>query len=68
MSFDSYIKPQLTVLVVGWVWGCMSFDSYIKPQLSALRFHIRRVVCLLIPTSNHNDAQIFGKPSKLYVF
>ena len=34
---------------------CISFDSYIKPQLFYILWCLRRVVYLLIPTSNHND-------------
>ena len=33
---------------------CISFDSYIKPQRLPLSKSIKRVVYLLIPTSNHN--------------
>ena len=32
ISFDSYIKPQLTWNVVKLLKSCISFDSYIKPQ------------------------------------
>ena len=35
ISFDSYIKPQLSAKPSALVPGCISFDSYIKPQLSA---------------------------------
>ena len=33
ISFDSYIKPQLSRLRQVLMSGCISFDSYIKPQL-----------------------------------
>ena len=33
ISFDSYIKPQLGMIVFGCAMCCISFDSYIKPQL-----------------------------------
>ena len=46
----------------------MSFDSYIKPQHKAERFDIVRVVCLLIPTSNHNDMADLWVYGELYVF
>ena len=32
ISFDSYIKPQLSNWVTGLDLSCISFDSYIKPQ------------------------------------
>ena len=32
-SFDSYIKPQLSTLIIFLCLRCISFDSYIKPQL-----------------------------------
>ena len=34
--------------------SCISFDSYIKPQLNERGCALRKVVYLLIPTSNHN--------------
>ena len=34
--------------------GCISFDSYIKPQRSSYEPFSKKVVYLLIPTSNHN--------------
>ena len=33
ISFDSYIKPQLSVKIFSIISCCISFDSYIKPQL-----------------------------------
>ena len=33
ISFDSYIKPQLTAKDYLTALSCISFDSYIKPQL-----------------------------------
>ena len=42
------------ILVLSARKSCISFDSYIKPQLSAVIFDKKRVVYLLIPTSNHN--------------
>ena len=33
ISFDSYIKPQLTSILSCERYSCISFDSYIKPQL-----------------------------------
>ena len=32
ISFDSYIKPQLSANAVRLAFCCISFDSYIKPQ------------------------------------
>ena len=58
MSFDSYIKPQRLAGRVGVVLYCMSFDSYIKPQHVFDIGYIQCVVCLLIPTSNHNRHQV----------
>ena len=37
ISFDSYIKPQLTQERQRLVACCISFDSYIKPQPAALQ-------------------------------
>ena len=55
ISFDSYIKPQLS-LSHGWcMQGCISFDSYIKPQPVPSHAAVVSVVYLLIPTSNHNN-------------
>ena len=54
ISFDSYIKPQLSAAPSALVPSCISFDSYIKPQLLDVQRQIEQVVYLLIPTSNHN--------------
>ena len=54
ISFDSYIKPQLVTGCCKKYKSCISFDSYIKPQHPLLPQPPRRVVYLLIPTSNHN--------------
>ena len=54
ISFDSYIKPQRGSPSVSHPCRCISFDSYIKPQPGYLGDSCRRVVYLLIPTSNHN--------------
>ena len=35
ISFDSYIKPQLTYERITRRSRCISFDSYIKPQPSS---------------------------------
>ena len=37
ISFDSYIKPQLSTGRFFWRRCCISFDSYIKPQLGRRR-------------------------------
>ena len=48
--------------------GCISFDSYIKPQRYQSGISYWAVVYLLIPTSNHNNAD-FGLPHfRLYIF
>ncbi len=54
ISFDSYIKPQLSYLFNCCAFGCISFDSYIKPQRIKNVKNTVKVVYLLIPTSNHN--------------
>ena len=55
ISFDSYIKPQLRTWSNSHGKSCISFDSYIKPQPWLNPYVIRKVVYLLIPTSNHNS-------------
>ena len=59
MPFDSYIKPQLDAYSYSPHNCCMSFDSYIKPQLCSSGIFPIPVVCLLIPTSNHNKSFCF---------
>ena len=54
ISFDSYIKPQLSRIVTIDTTCCISFDSYIKPQPFVRSLIFSSVVYLLIPTSNHN--------------
>ena len=58
ISFDSYIKPQPSVMSEEYSVGCISFDSYIKPQLPSVRGGFNCVVYLLIPTSNHNSCGV----------
>ena len=58
ISFDSYIKPQLRKESYLKTYCCISFDSYIKPQRGGGKPHMNVVVYLLIPTSNHNLADI----------
>ena len=68
ISFDSYIKPQLSYQMTQQHLRCISFDSYIKPQLQeALIYHFA-VVYLLIPTSNHNYTAVNCKKRMLYIF
>ena len=50
------------------IFCCISFDSYIKPQRAALMGGSRRVVYLLIPTSNHNYKRADSKTRRLYIF
>ena len=57
MPFDSYIKPQPFAGMPASFSSCMPFDSYIKPQRSSKILICSSVVCLLIPTSNHNLLQ-----------
>ena len=68
ISFDSYIKPQLTALAAQLGYSCISFDSYIKPQPNRGEFEWHNVVYLLTPTSNHNS--LIGKITvlRLYIF
>ena len=68
ISFDSYIKPQPCVIVIGNRTSCISFDSYIKPQLDSYHIRITCVVYLLIPTSNHNPLLIHQVHKLLYIF
>ena len=68
ISFDSYIKPQLSLWSVYLRPCCISFDSYIKPQLMKPFCENPVVVYLLIPTSNHNGAGILSGVGSLYIF
>ena len=68
ISFDSYIKPQPLRVYCSNHLCCISFDSYIKPQLRYRDVCVRRVVYLLIPTSNHNLASCSLNLAKLYIF
>ena len=68
ISFDSYIKPQLTYTTRLNLHSCISFDSYIKPQ-RVTRITIKlKVVYLLIPTSNHNIFMSLSSVKLLYIF
>ena len=67
ISFDSYIKPQLSMTTPNCTVCCISFDSYIKPQQGPLPTRSVAVVYLLIPTSNHN-APIKRKQYPLVVY
>ena len=68
ISFDSYIKPQLSLCYIWTCWGCISFDSYIKPQLNDIKVVMCYVVYLLIPTSNHNSILDLENSNLLYIF
>ena len=68
ISFDSYIKPQLSEETTRAAAGCISFDSYIKPQPTNLRPPSRLVVYLLTPTSNHNFDFYHDAYIMLYIF
>ena len=68
MPFDSYIKPQHEEEQIVKLVRCMPFDSYIKPQLVMLLVMRNIVVCLLIPTSNHNLSGDSVTKSELYAF
>ena len=68
MPFDSYIKPQLRRWRHLPAVRCMPFDSYIKPQQCVSLPTVRDVVCLLIPTSNHNLCKLKCRLWWLYAF
>ena len=68
ISFDSYIKPQLSAKAVRLATSCISFDSYIKPQLRHYTEISLCVVYLLIPTSNHNCVGFIIEHKELYIF
>ena len=55
MSCSSYIKPQRTSTWTMQSSSCMSCSSYIKPQHDNGKIHNFQVVCLVLPTSNHNQ-------------
>ena len=57
LSLDSYIKPQHVASSSRDKPCCLSLDSYIKPQHRLLQSLQKRVVYLLIPTSNHNSVR-----------
>ena len=54
ISYYSYIKPQLFLLLTVGVESCISYYSYIKPQLYCHSLLQLSVVYRTIPTSNHN--------------
>ena len=66
MSYDSYIKPQLCVVSAKNYDSCMSYDFYIKPQRWGLITLVKLVVCLTIPTSNHNT--YFSHPCTILLY
>ena len=68
ISFDSYIKPQLTTGLMMMTMSCISFDSYIKPQLNDYLINKVKVVYLLTPTSNHNFSASSPFFFTLYIF
>ena len=45
ISFDSYIKPQLLLVIIRELDSCISFDSYIKPQRFILQ-NVRVAGCI----------------------
>ena len=56
ISFVSYIKPQLLLVMMKMHIRCISFVSYIKPQLTTDFINPLSVVYLSFPTSNHNTS------------
>ena len=54
ISYYSYIKPQLRLIVRIISSRCISYYSYIKPQLYHPLAGYSCVVYRTIPTSNHN--------------
>ena len=67
MSCPSYIKPQPKVKSTSSSCRCMSCPSYIKPQLTWWEHLMNLVVCLVLPTSNHNWPEHAAKSYALYV-
>ena len=67
LSLDSYIKPQPSPPVSSPQGGCLSLDSYIKPQRPTRAYVRRKVVYLLIPTSNHNALSCLYAVSRLFI-
>ena len=64
-----YILHQTTTL---WIYrcqltGCISYISYIKPQLLQRSIALPRVVSLIYPTSNHNQAGMLLPIYTLYL-
>ena len=68
ISFESYIKPQLSEGFLDSRKCCISFESYIKPQLLSWVVDAYKVVYLLNPTSNHNLMPVSFRASALYIF
>ena len=68
ISFDPYIKPQLSHVLWIRTLCCISFDPYIKPQLAIVASIHIGVVYLLIPTSNHNSTLPNMRQKMLYLF
>ena len=67
MSCSSYIKPQQCLCPHLRVLRCMSCSSYIKPQHVKRRVFRYLVVCLVLPTSNHNHWHVISIRHQLYV-
>ena len=68
ISFESYIKPQLSEGFLDSRKCCISFESYIKPQRERCPGTYRWVVYLLNPTSNHNSSHGWSMLTRLYIF
>ena len=65
ISFDSYIKPQLTIRKILVYESCISFDSYIKPQLLTFLMMLF-VSCISFDSyikPQHLGAQTFAQES-----
>ena len=70
MLYIFWFLHQTTTVyyLINLVCRCISFDSYIKPQHSAKVPNFWKVVYLLIPTSNHNQASSASIYKMLYIF
>ena len=68
ISFESYIKPQPSIVLVRIASCCISFESYIKPQQAFFLAVSCQVVYLLNPTSNHNCVDSLLLLLALYIF
>ena len=67
ISYYSYIKPQLKLVLIEFMDSCISYYSYIKPQLYFYNLKCQVVVYRTIPTSNHNLIAYEQITNQLYI-